>query len=659
MSKKSTPNKIVTQQEQIIAERYQVVNSIAGGMGIVYLCKDNADNGAPIALKTFQSKFLPDLDTREKFLREAIIWIELGWHPNIVQAFHAEYIKSSHEIYLTMELIPTAPGKQNPSLRSWITPNSSMPLSKAMMICLDIARGMKFATQKIPGLVHRDLKPENILIGLDGTARITDFGLVKISNLNTYSEKENQMETNEGVGTPIYMSPEQWLEQPTSASTDIYSFGCIAYELITGRLAVQGKTSDVLAQNHIHGLAFQKASELNIHAAFKGFIAKCVHPDPEKRFQTWESLENDLVGLMTEILNIKINKENIAIDVSRAGQMRKGESLLALGNSYLDIGKPNTAIEYFEQAILIGEAQAYSELIAICKGNIGISKFNLGEFQDALSYYQQAIEIGIRINLIEIVAMNFGNAGNAYFQIGNFKQALENFEKIIQFAHETQNTYQEFFWKQNKANVYSVIGNNEQALNLYQEVYKFSESQNDLYGISHALTNIGVALERLGKLPDAKISFEKALQTSQQLGDQKNILTSLLGISHILAWQRKIEEAIKYARMGFSIAENISDKNAMASALGDLGVCYTSNGQYNEALSSLNRAINLSKEINNRQILARAYWTLGLLNETKREFPNAIRNQREAVVLFNELGLPEYKQASDHLLELRKLLGLV
>ncbi|MHB8778663.1 MAG: tetratricopeptide repeat protein [Anaerolineales bacterium] len=642
---------------QIIAERYEVIKSLSGGMGMIYLCKDKADNDAPIALKTIQSKFLPNLDSREKFLHEATIWIELGCHPNIVQAYRAEYFIPLHEIYLALELIPIAPGRKDPSLRSWIIPNMPMQISKALKICLDITRGMKFASKKVPGLVHRDLKPENILLGLDGTARITDFGLVKVPNIK--NKTKDQEKAIEGVGTPLYMSPEQWLDQPTFARTDIYSFGCIVYELLTGNLAVNGNTTDKLIQNHIQGMAFQKASNLNAHFSIKRFLINCLSPNPEKRFQTWEIVEKELVNLFQEVLNVKIEDESIAIDVGKLGQIRKGESLLAIGSSYLDIGNPNAAIEYYKRAVKIGEVQEYPELISSCIGNIGIAKFNLGKFQEALSLYQQAIEIGLKNRLLEIVALNFGNKGNAFFAMGDFKQAQEHFEKVIQLAVEVHDKYQEFLWKQNLANVYSITGNDKRALILYQEVYTFAESQKNLYGISNALVNIGIALDRLGNFLDSQTSFEKALQIAEELGDQKILLLALSGISQVFAHQNKIAEAIKYGEMALSIAERIKDQNATCMALGNLSTYYTAIGEFQKALPCVNQAIKLAKEVKNKQTVARGHLTLGYIMGMNGKISEAIKNLREATNLFKELGLPEYVEASKLLQELRKQLGLL
>src|SRR3990172_4695752 len=108
---------------------------------------------------------------------------------------------------------------------------------------------MQYATEKIPGFVHRDLKPENILVGTDklpGTninrLRVTDFGLAKtlaVSGVNSIIDdvselKPNQIQFTRGVGTPLYMAPEQWKGEPVGVFTDVYAFGCILAEMLTG-----------------------------------------------------------------------------------------------------------------------------------------------------------------------------------------------------------------------------------------------------------------------------------------------------------------------------------------------------------------------------------------------------------------------------------------
>jgi serine/threonine protein kinase len=89
----------------VIAGRYEVVKTLTGGMGVVHLCIDRANAELPLALKTFRSEFLSNVKIRERFIREASIWIELGFHPNIVQAFRVEH-PAEHVPYIVLELVP-------------------------------------------------------------------------------------------------------------------------------------------------------------------------------------------------------------------------------------------------------------------------------------------------------------------------------------------------------------------------------------------------------------------------------------------------------------------------------------------------------------------------------------------------------------------------
>ena len=169
-----------------IANRYEVAGRpLVGGMGIVYLCFDHQEQ-RPVALKTFKPEFLPDRAARERFLEEGNTWVRLGKHPHIVRAYSVERIGDGREVYLVLELVAKEEGRRDASLRSWLTPGQPLPADQALLIALQIVRGMRHATETIPGFVHRDLKPENVLVGADrlsnaaiNRVRVTDFGLVK------------------------------------------------------------------------------------------------------------------------------------------------------------------------------------------------------------------------------------------------------------------------------------------------------------------------------------------------------------------------------------------------------------------------------------------------------------------------------------------------
>ena len=201
-----------------IAGRYEVVATLTGGMGIVYLCRDHKTNQA-VALKTFKPEYLSHRVARDLFLREGTMWVDIGAHPHIVRAYRVERIGDGREVYLVLEWVVQPKGRKTPSLRSWLWPGRPLPVDQAVLFSLHVARGMKHAARKIPGLIHRDLKPENILVGFDGTAKVTDFGLA--STISGMSERlglkppsrDDQWRTQitQGVvGTPLYMAPEQW-----------------------------------------------------------------------------------------------------------------------------------------------------------------------------------------------------------------------------------------------------------------------------------------------------------------------------------------------------------------------------------------------------------------------------------------------------------------
>ncbi len=360
-----------------IANRYKVKKTIFGGMGVVYLCGDTEQDDFPVALKTFKPQYLSDKKIRDQFLHEAAIWVEIGWHPNIVQAYRSEYISSSHEIYLVLEMLPSLSGKKDPSLRSRITRGVGVSLEKTLKLLLDVTRGMKYATTKIPGLIHCDLKPENIYIGPDDRARISDFGLVTVpakllENLSDTIIQDRRTRLRLS-GTPLYMSPEQWRNRRISISSDIYSLGCICLEMLTGNYTIRGRLTKTIAEEHIRGGAIKRLGEVDLPDTLKSFLSKCLHPDALQRFQTWENVEQELIKLHEVLLNQKVEAENILYDASRKTQVSLGETILSIGEAYLDILEIQTAVNNFRRARSIGQSQNYPGLVARAEANMGLA----------------------------------------------------------------------------------------------------------------------------------------------------------------------------------------------------------------------------------------------------------------------------------------------
>ena len=198
-----------------IGGRYEVLAIHRGSMGVVYGTFDHKEQ-LPRALKTLQERFALKVKMRDLFAEEAATWVRLEKHPFIVRAYLVETYDG--QPYVITEYVRGEEGMGG-DLQAWLG-HPRLTLKLAVEMALQIAQGMQHAVQKIPGLVHRDLKPANILVDSRARAMVTDFGLVWAAEAE--------------AGTPAYMAPEQWRGESLDGRTDIYAFGCILYEMLTG-----------------------------------------------------------------------------------------------------------------------------------------------------------------------------------------------------------------------------------------------------------------------------------------------------------------------------------------------------------------------------------------------------------------------------------------
>lgn len=195
--------------------KYQVVSKIGqGAMGEVYRARDTALN-RDVAVKTIQAGDSSDETLQKRFLREARSAAGLS-HPNIITVY--DFGQEHGRLYMAMELL------EGTDLKKAISDRSLRTLEEKLGIMEQIASGLAFAHEN--GVVHRDLKPANVHLQPDGTVKVVDFGLAKVSGSDM---------TRSGMimGTPHYMSPEQVRGEKADARSDVFSLGCIFYELVT------------------------------------------------------------------------------------------------------------------------------------------------------------------------------------------------------------------------------------------------------------------------------------------------------------------------------------------------------------------------------------------------------------------------------------------
>jgi eukaryotic-like serine/threonine-protein kinase len=222
---------------------YEILEPIgSGGMGEVYRARDTKLH-RDVALKFLPVHLAMDPDRLSRFRREAQILAALN-RPNIAQIYGLE--ESNGTYCIAMELV------DGETLAECVR-RGPIPVDEALRIGRDIVDALEAAHEK--GIVHRDLKPANVKVTPDGQVKVLDFGLAKTqasaSARNLADSPTLSIEaTNAGMimGTAPYMSPEQARGAATDHRTDVFSFGCVLYEMLTGRRAFQGETvSDVIA----------------------------------------------------------------------------------------------------------------------------------------------------------------------------------------------------------------------------------------------------------------------------------------------------------------------------------------------------------------------------------------------------------------------------
>ena len=222
---------------------YQLLDLLGvGGMGEVYRARDDR-LGRDVALKVLPRALAADADRLARFRREARLLAALN-HPHIAAIHGLEEGDGLHA--LVLELV------EGPTLAERLERGGPLPVREALKIADQIADALETAHEK--GIVHRDLKPANIKVKPDGTVKVLDFGLAKA--VSSVPEGQDTVpapstgETLDGVvlGTASYMSPEQARAQTVDKRTDIWAFGCVLYEMLTGRTAFPGDTiSDTIA----------------------------------------------------------------------------------------------------------------------------------------------------------------------------------------------------------------------------------------------------------------------------------------------------------------------------------------------------------------------------------------------------------------------------
>jgi serine/threonine protein kinase len=270
-----------------ILSHYRLVEQIGeGGMGVVWKAEDTV-LGREVAIKV-----LPDEERLARFRQEARLLASLN-HPNIAAIYGLEEDQADGVRFLVMELVP------GQTLAEQIA-RGPLPIQDALAVCRQITAALEAAHER--GIIHRDLKPANVKVTPGGKVKVLDFGLAKPFETKvaegdpSRSPTLTSPPTRTGVllGTAAYMSPEQARGKAVDRRTDIWSFGCVLYEALSGRPAFSGETLTDIIASVVTREPDWNALPPSTPPAVRRLLRRCMVKDPEGRLRDAADARFDL-----------------------------------------------------------------------------------------------------------------------------------------------------------------------------------------------------------------------------------------------------------------------------------------------------------------------------------------------------------------------------
>jgi tetratricopeptide (TPR) repeat protein len=493
-------------------------------MGVVYVVQDPT-LGRPVVAKTFRDDVLAGHGggaVVERFHREATVWIGIGTHPNIVQAHRVRSIDGKP--YLVLEYVPGG------TLTKLISSNQLVENRvRTLNLALDCCRGMHFAhTHGIEA--HRDLKPDNCLLTNQGQLKVTDFGLVKVVEVAEIGAQQATPSTPKrrgltnllgrllrrgsqqdaerrgaiqhritqagtAAGTPLYMAPEQFEDVASVDSrTDVYAFGVMFYEMITGRVPFNGDSLATIYRQH------RIAVPASIPGASKLLwtgLLKCLAKTPQQRFANFD----EVATWIGELIEEETGKKASPLEPTRGGA---GADALSRGYVYANLGRFQEALFHCDNA-LAAESADYEAWVL--RGRVlsvlgrslealeahdrslqlnpdsgeawharGMTLSASDRWEEALECYERALKLD------QHDAKTWYDKGVALQRLGRIQEAGHSWDRSLQLDPEN-----ELAWC-NRGAVWGAEGDKEAALACYKRALSLNPRD------EKALYNLGALL---------------------------------------------------------------------------------------------------------------------------------------------------------------------
>ena len=410
-------------------------------MGVVYKAEDTRLK-RPVALKFLSQELTRDPDAKTRFIHEARAASALD-HPNIGAIYEIDQTPDG-QIFIAMAFYDGL------TLREKIAAEN-LPITDCLDLAVQIAQGLAQAHKN--RIVHRDIKPANIMITQEGLVKIVDFGLAKLGG----GTKLTQVGTS--LGTPIYMSPEQIRGQDVDHRTDIWAFGVVLFEMLTGQLPFRGETHQAV----FYAVMNQELPQLSqlkfkVPTELEQVIYKALQKKLENRYASMQAIVEELRRIQRQISRVR------QVPVAETQTQSDVLTLLEKGKDYLERRQYNEAMNRFKAALQLNPADRQArELITLCEAkqneaeevtkllNTGRRYFEKGNLGEATKSFEQVIAIDPEqpeaqdyLTKVQKLAEQTEQVekllleADFYFKRDKFEPAYEIYKKVLQLAPDNK-----------------------------------------------------------------------------------------------------------------------------------------------------------------------------------------------------------------------------
>lgn len=669
---------------QVIAGHYRVTDVLGqGGWSVVYRAQHETIKNRQVAIKMLHSHLIRDKDKVLRFQREAEAAMSLNF-PQIAAVYDYGVLPEGQP-FIVMEYLDGV------ALSEVLKEQGALSTDRALTIAKQVCLGLAAAHDR--RIIHRDVKPSNIFLTKDEngneTVKLLDFGLAKI--ISPEPGEGNLTHTGDTMGTPDYMSPEQCIGLELDARTDIYTFGYVLYEMLTGKQAVRGKNTYESMNMHIHETPLQFAEanpQCAIAPAIEAVVFKTLAKNPDDRYQTAmelrdaleraaEQKEQTLTMFSRMLAAAKLNKR-----IAKARKKKSSfdpvvivaaaASLLLLTGIGMKVVELNSQKSQQSQKAVHNPAEAWKALNAQ-----GINAYNDSDYVAARSYFEQAEPVGgqlgddseqhrITLNYLKDTYSKLGQNDLAAKVAAKMEAIQQNYyysdygrkeendaliRKLFRdlLAHPNDKKIAtELSATLNKQAALAIIDSRldeaaelvDQAMDLSARVLGKDSAE---YGKS--VSNLAAVTFDTGKRTEAEPLYKQALSVREKaLGpDDPLVGRSCRNLAEYYRRLQRYNEAIPLLNRALQIYERNPGKKHQdyAWTANNLGITYLANLDLSNAEKWLNVALGIRAEINGQEHpdYARVLCNLGQLNCARKNYAVAERQIKDSMVIFeNKIG---------------------